>query len=278
MLIGIAVSLGIFWLMCNWLGLPAHVKFNTLLLTEPAPARAIVGVGGALCLSTMLASIFVGRLRHDAGLLCAAFGLAMVAWHGGRMQHVYLDHSEKSIFLTMAIETVVLYAIVSVAWMILRIGKSRGLLSDRLKLTTVKEESLSQKLWATLMQAVVMGVMLKLLMQSDDKLQALLSIGAAAYIGSLIAHQMIPTQPSTWFWAAPGLLAVVTYLFSYLFPDTTHLSIGYPTGPLSQLLRAAPIDYASAGTIGSLLGYWTRQQSHAIAAESEDQDETATAM
>jgi hypothetical protein len=56
-------------------------------------------------------------------------------------------------------------------------------------------------------------------------------------------------------------LGLFGYLAAWLFPPTG-IEVGRPGlagGFLAALARPLPLDYASAGTGGALLGYWMRR-------------------
>ena len=82
-----------------------------------------------------------------------------------------------------------------------------------------------------------------------------------------------PTRPSVWFWIGPSLVGIIGYLFAYSAATDSQWLIGVAEPSLGEasLAYALPLDYAGAGTAGSLIGYWMsrRWQEHREAAENE---------
>jgi hypothetical protein len=118
--------------------------------------------------------------------------------------------------------------------------------------------TLSQKLMATGIQVLVMGLLEQLLIQSDLKAQALAGCGIAAFVGVLVAYMIFPLPSGIWYWIGPTILAVFSYVAAYLSPDG--LNVGEIHGWAAAMVRPTPLDYAGLGTAGALVGYWASRR------------------
>jgi hypothetical protein len=154
----------------------------------------------------------------------------------------------------MTFELILLFLGIGVAWLILFKGSRAGWLPA--EPIVVEHEPLDQKLLALLMHVIVMIVAMLLLCRSDQKPQTLAAVAIAAYVASLAAHQFVPIQPSGWFLAGPLVVGLIGYIAQY-FNAGNWWMIGDPMGYFSALARPLPLDYASLGVAGTLLGYWT---------------------
>jgi hypothetical protein len=147
---------------------------------------------------------------------------------------------------------------------------SSGLLpSERPLGEADREEPLDQKLLAAVAQVVVTMIVMMLICQSDAKIQTLASVGIASYVAALVAHYFIATGPSAWFCVGPLVVGLIGYISQYLSPSDW--MIGDVHGVFAALARPLPLDYASLGTAGALMGYWTSRQWHRERLESDQE-------
>jgi hypothetical protein len=82
---------------------------------------------------------------------------------------------------------------------------------------------------------------------------------AAAFIGSFAgsaaAHSIFATGPRSWYWLPPLVLGAVSYALAGMSPPAG-IDIADPRGPFIGLVRPLPLDYASAGVAGAVMGHW----------------------
>lgn len=71
----------------------------------------------------------------------------------------------------------------------------------------------------------------------------------------MIAYKYSPVPSSIWYWAGPLMVGLVGYLLVFTGQDP-QLVVGNPSGTFAALARPLPMDYASVGPAGALLGYW----------------------
>jgi hypothetical protein len=102
---------------------------------------------------------------------------------------------------------------------------------------------------------------MSLLSRTDAKLQTLASVGISSLLAAIGAQYFSPVNASPWLWAGPFIVAVIGYLSSYFSP--AGFETGRVSGYFAALARPLPLDYASSGVAGALLGYWSGLKRHA---------------
>ena len=85
---------------------------------------------------------------------------------------------------------------------------------------------------------------------------------ASVFLGGLVASGLVESSfrsPSggRWYWIAPLAVGVIGYLLAAVQNPGWAQSVRILDGTLAPLARPLPLDYASAGMFGTLLGYWT---------------------
>ena len=109
---------------------------------------------------------------------------------------------------------------------------------------------------AVVAQIAITGAIVLLLAATDGKKQVLVSAFLGGLIGAALADYAAPhRQAVRWYWIGPMAVAVIGYLLAYL--NSTPSTNGLPMGAFAALARPMPLDYASMGAAGTLLGYWT---------------------
>jgi len=243
-------------------GTPSEPGFAGSILRDRSGIFGLVGLGASLVACTVLASAFVGRVRYEAGLFCSCIGLAMVSIRAGGVRPVLQDAGGASVFMTLAIESAVLFAFLAGAAYVIHLLSRRGLVSVDSVLETDKDVTLVNKILATVTSAGLIVVLTSLLAQSDDKGQVLASVLVASLVGVIGGHALFPTRGSVWFWTAPLLASIFGYAHAaYTATPSVYLTGLAPT----NLSRALPLDFASVGCAGAIFGYWTaRRWKHAV--------------
>jgi hypothetical protein len=253
------------WLAGRWFGIPAHPGYEMSLMLQPTPAAALLLTGIAICAATAIATVIAGSIRFDAGLFGASVGLVALANRGGPMRYVMQAAPGRGTFLSLAVELVLLGGMLGTAWfglwLLYRGGRLQG---DALRDGLLdRPHSLTDHLLALGTQAGSMAVMVMLLARTDDKKQVLAAVCVASLLATLLAYAVSPTRPSVWFWAGPIVVGVLGYLSAYWAWGTSDPVVwksGQGGGLLAPLARPLPLDYASLGTAGAILGYWTSRQ------------------
>ena len=264
LLSGIALALGVIVATSKLFHVPAHREFGGSLLHEPSPIVAFVVVGTALVGCVVLCTLVAGRVRFDAGLFCAAVGAVALTARSGTVGDVLRARTAAgggaTVFVTFAAELVLLYALLGLAWSVLwMLHRQDYLKADQFRDGVEDTEDPAWiKVGALLMQAGVMALFMLLLAQTDSKTQVVWAVGISAYVGTIASYYVYPVSPSAWLWTGPMLVGLAGYVLAYFNLDVNDAA--WRTGQLrftfAALARALPLDYATAGTAGAVMGYW----------------------
>jgi hypothetical protein len=108
-----------------------------------------------------------------------------------------------------------------------------------------------------------MAVLVALLARTDEKKQVLAAVALGSFLATLLAYSVAPVRPATWFWIGPVVVGAFGYVaasFAWRNASPVEWKTGMGGGILGALARPLPLDYASLGTAGALLGYWISRQ------------------
>ncbi|CAN5668640.1 hypothetical protein BH09PLA1_BH09PLA1_29670 [soil metagenome] len=274
-----AISFTMFWFLGSWFNIPGHRGFNASLLAQSGAVVNVLLVAIAVVVSVVFCTLVAGSVRTDAGLFCTALGLMALSLRSGPMRYTLFD-AGRSVFFALAVELFLLLAILSAGWIVVIFMRNLGLSRQVDRDFQPTQEDFTQKILATAIQAISTLALVSILCRTDQKAQALASVGVASMVGSIVAMLIAPTRPSIWYWPGPLLVGLLGYVWASLNPGL--LSIGQPAGYFASLARAVPLDYASAGTAGAMLGYWfgrawTSEQEESAASEASEVPEAPMA-
>ncbi|HZN67918.1 MAG TPA: hypothetical protein VFB66_21715 [Tepidisphaeraceae bacterium] len=262
LLTAMAVSCTLFWLSGRTFGIPEHVGYEDSLALQPSALLDMLVTGVTLLVCTALSTAIVGTVRFEAGLFAGAVGLTALSVRGGPVRYVLQEAGAPRIFLAMALELVVLYGFLGLAWLGLwrlhRAGRLAGdETHDGLK---DREHPLNDRLYALGTQVGAMLLLMLFFTRTDEKKQVLWAVFLSSYLATLLAYAMSPVRPSAWYWCGPLVVGAFGYVAAYLkwrgMDDAVHWRAGIGEGFWAPLGRPLPLDYASLGTAGALLGYW----------------------
>jgi hypothetical protein len=243
------------WLAAG-LHVPAFPGYSMSLVQQPSAAVAILVTAIGFVLCTFLSALISGRVRHDAGLWCAAMALIALSARGGPVRFVLMSASGPSVFWRLAAEILLFGAILALGALVQDILVRYRLLRTDSEMNRLEAPSSAQQgILATIIGAVIAIVIMLILCQSDRKLQVVIAVWVASFVGALAGYHLFPTKPVGWFVAIPLLCGLVGYVANY-FTDPSGWVIGEPRGFLAALARPLPVDYAGAGSAGAITGYW----------------------
>ena len=237
------------------MGVPTVPGVSPLLLNDGVMSLAIA-VGVSLIVGVLGLFAF-GKVRCDAGIIAAASSLVPLRFMTGPMRIDYIDRPVSSTLYQAAIELAILALplvvihLLSVA--MLKSGRARTD-ADGDGLENVSETN-DQRLLATFCAFTTGAFLLMLMMHTDATRQAAISLLIASAVGSAIAFRFIPAVGGVWLWTSPILAGLIAYVWTAV-AGTDNLPIGEPTGFFGALARAAPLDFACMGVLGSLYGYY----------------------
>ncbi len=243
-------------------GIPPLRSFDGSLLRQDMLVHIVaVALGVAICI--LAGTFLAGAVHFEAGVFSAAIGLIALSLRSGTVGSVLQDAgASPSVFMTFAVELGILAAVMVGGWYLqLAMGRSKIFaLVDRGSDTSASDQRTGvaqsgEIAIAVAAHIVATGVLILLLAQTDSKNQVIAAVGLASLISAFSVHNGFPIRPSIWFWLGPFVLGIAGYIIANLaqYPG---IGIGHPQGMFAALARPLPLDYAGAGTAGSILGYW----------------------
>ena len=169
--------------------------------------------------------------------------------------HIFLNSGgTPAVMLGMVGELLLLFALIGAAWLSIWRMKQSGRLrggpdyndSDTRPAVVVS---------AVILQSLLMLVLCLVLVPYDAKSQALVSVGLAAFLATALSVRSASAGSiGPWMWLGPAIGPAVGYLLAYSLP--TGLATANLAHPLAAVGHALPLDYASAGTFGAVVGFW----------------------
>jgi hypothetical protein len=267
MLLGMAASIAVFLIISHLFGIPDCAGFGGSLLAQSSPVVSVLVVAVTLLGCVLLSTLIAGTVRFDAGLLCGVVGMAAISVRSGTMGDVLRQSTGvgPTVFIHFALELVVLYALVAVAWSLLwGLHVGGHLKADEFRDGVEDtDEPAPFKISALAMQAGVMALFVLLFGQTDAKAQVFAAVGISAFLGACAAYYMYPISPSPWLWVGPMVVGIAGYALAYFSVGASEeWKTGELTFSLAPLARALPLDYATAGPAGAILGYWMSRKWH----------------
>ena len=204
-------------------------------------------------------SIVLGRIRPGIGVFAASFGLAAISVRGGTVSSVLRDLGATTTYGMFLGETVVLAAIAAGAMLLSRFLAPLPPLAN---LQDDQPAKATDKLLSVGLQTAITLVLVLVLGQSDVKGQALAAVGIASLVATLVADNSLPVGFTPLAVMAPFAAALVGYSWALT-------AAGGSSDPANSLVMALPLDYASFGVAGTMLGHW---MTHQWREESEDEE------
>lgn len=248
------VCFAMFYMAARLLRVPPAPGQSVSLLQQSGAMLDLVVVLVVLIFSALIGSVIAGSIRRDAGLVAACLGLMAISVRGGTMAAVLQSATSPGVYSSMAVETVLLYLFVVLAYFALApLRSSHYLPPDSVRdfVEPMENEPLGNKLLATTAQVMGMLILMLLLAQSPDKVQSLAAVFLASLIATAAAHTAFPVEGSIYFWIGPGIVALVGYVYAAASPGAWLIGV-----PANALASPLPLDYAAAGPAGAIMGYW----------------------
>jgi hypothetical protein len=234
------------------LGWPTFARQEASVLASAAPMMGIAAVVVSLAVCTPLGTLLARRLRFDAGMFTAAIGLAALSVRGGPVSGALRSTANPRLYLTLALESVMLLGLLGLGWQWLDLFRRWGWVQPEPSDDSERARPpLAQQAMACLVQATVTALLILLLAQSDAKKQIMAAVAVGSLLGGIAAHQTFSVAPSAPFWIGPSLTAIAGYVWALKAPGRWAIGI-----PANALASASPLDYASLGTAGAIMGYW----------------------
>jgi hypothetical protein len=266
LLMAMVLSYLAFYWVSRTADIPHHRGYEISVLQQPGSIGKLALIAVVFAGVAALASVVTGLVRFDAGLLVAGVGLMAVSLQGGTMRDVlFWAEGSPRVFPMLAGELALLMLPIGAVWWVTWRLWERGTLKTMEldpaldKPPTQAKEAQSLLLRRRLIHLLIQtgGTMLGVLLivRSDDKGQVLAGVWLAAFFATGWAqHAAGAATTGPWLWIGPTLAGVIGYLIAWL--DPAGANIGQLSGDLGALARPLPLDYASMGTAGAVLGRW----------------------
>ncbi len=268
LLVAVAVDCAIFGLGSRWFGVPVLPGFDGSILEQPHPVAAFFIIAVLLLIALLVGTVLAGAVRFEAGLFAATLGLAAISERCGTMQSVLLETGgNDAVYISMIVHLIIFAAFVVGLWTLLwLLGRVSAVPGDPTapREADQTETTVVSRLTAAVTQIVATAIFMMFLCQTETKNQALASVAIASFLGAVIAYKYSPVRPSIWYWIGPMIVGLIGYILAAT-GQAANLAIGSPTGTFAALARPLPIDYASVGTAGAILGYWMMRKKAAAA-------------
>jgi hypothetical protein len=245
---------------------PLHEGMNGSVFQQPSLATPLLGLATAMIVSFVAAWVLAAKVEPEIPLACAALSWVPFAYNGGPMFYVVTADGTNKVFLSLLIETLILFAMLLAMWGVSRLvlpAENKPLVVDKTKLDDpeddpTREEPLDQKLLAGLCCAILFAFIMLVVCRTDARQQAMFSTLVAGFGGSWLAHRFIAARPSIYFVLGALVVPIAGYATAYF--TATELAIGDPKHYFAALTRALPLDYASMGVAGAIWGYVSRRE------------------
>jgi hypothetical protein len=250
-----------FWTAARMFHIPPYPGVDASLTVGSSFLLPFIVIGVVMAVSVLIGTAVAGMVRFNAGLLTACLGLSALSFRGGDTRHSIFTAlsllGPDRIFLRYFFELLILSIMIGAAWYILRNLYTAGKLRDRETASMRDNETIDTIAESSSLAAqfIVTGLLVMLLAQSEAKQQVMAAIFIASFAGSAIAHTSSPTGPRSWYWLPPLLVGLFGFLLAQFFTPT-----GLPAadfrGSFAGLYRPLPLDYASMGPAGAIIGHW----------------------
>jgi hypothetical protein len=251
--IGSAVCVGVCLGVARLFGVPHEPGFNGSLLSGYSPVMSILAVAVATAVAVIPAVAFGVFVGVEGALFCLAVGVAGLAGECGSVRSVLQYSPDGHPLIVMAIETVILTAIVHAGWLVVAWGSAA--LRQRSGVEKTVADPVDASPWmGVLVQIAVTGVCAMVLIQTDRTSQAIGGLSVAVIVGVAGAYLSSDITAGVWYWFTPAAVGVIGYALAWSGGART------PTGDLqgwgAALARPTPLDYAAVGVAAAVFGRW----------------------
>jgi hypothetical protein len=239
-------SLVAIFLLGAWMAFHGLWGGNRIVGTLMSPAQeplTMLMAGSGLLVVMLLAGFQVRPPRQDLALIVLGGILAAVTLNGGAINTLWSSQQHAAITSSTA-QTILLFATLLFGWSVIRRTRIAGSLDNAEPIVA------SDVALAVFAQASAMSAMMILLSHWHSKGECLAVIAFSSCLATMLAYWMAPLRSSLCFWLSPFAVALFGYLCAAASAQGIHVSM------LMALARPMPLDYASMGTIGAMLGFW----------------------
>ncbi len=261
LLTGSILCFAAFWFSAAVFRIPFYPHYQSSLFLHSPFVLPVLIIAVVMAVSVAIGTAIAGMVRFNAGLLTACLGLSALSFRGGHPRQTLLwslsvlDQSQ--IFTRFFLELLILSVFLGAAWYVLRNLYTAGKLRDRE--TPIMNEGdpgqLPGEISSLGVQFVLTALLIMLIAQTDAKQQAMAAIFIGSWGASAFAHTFFPTGPRSWYWLPPLLVGLAGYLLAFAVTPAGLTTADF-RGSFAGLYRPMPLDYASMGPAGAIIGHW----------------------
>jgi hypothetical protein len=258
-------GLGLFWLAGPTVN-PSGERLDAFSMFEGGSALYRVAQIVVLGLAAEAAGAVIAPFPPVFGALFGiAGGVLWLSLRSGPAFAIFWAYPDGRLFGELAAGMLILALLLAAGFLVNRqMGRLlKGLLTpnepEEMPMTPNEEKSVVQRLWAAALNVVGAAILLKLTLATAERGQVIFALIASFYCSTVFAHQVSSCRHAYVYLVGPPLVALAGYVLAlagvYLAGQP------FPLSPANLapnfLVRALPIDYASAGTLGVLMGLVT---------------------
>ncbi|HSU68272.1 MAG TPA: hypothetical protein VLJ39_15445 [Tepidisphaeraceae bacterium] len=257
-LLASALSLLLFWFGGAIVHLPSEPGYSAGVLQQPGWVLDLICVYVLLAATVVIGSVIGGRFWYFAGLFAGVTGLMAISLRGGPMRYVLFDAASRAntrgVFLQLLVEQCLLFAPVAMIWSVFW-RRYEAATSKPEATDDVLKPPAAPPILGVAVQIIVTGFIVWLLAATDAKKQVLVGVFLGGLGGAIAADNISPhPKAAAWYWIGPFIVGAIGYALAYV--NAPGWTTGSPFGMFASLARPLPLDYASAGCAGVLIGYW----------------------
>ncbi|HWE03329.1 MAG TPA: hypothetical protein VG326_13045 [Tepidisphaeraceae bacterium] len=232
---------------------PSEPGVQGSLAQPPSSLGAFLVAIVLLAVCATVGTVALHRRWSMAGLMTATAGLAVWSVRGGTMTYVLFRADDSGagarVFFELLGELIVFFGAIGAIWNL--IWKRH----EEPRLGEDPTEPGRSALLAIVAQAVLMAIFVLILVVTPQKKQVMAGVFLAGLFSTAVAEQFFADRTAgRWYWIGPlaaGAFGYIVNSFSVAGMETGDLN-----GSFAPLARVLPLDYASLGCAGALLGYW----------------------
>jgi hypothetical protein len=264
------LSIVLVWQVTAYLGIPPIARLQGSLIEQPQPPVAFVAAGVLYFLAVFIGILIAGRSWFFAGIFTGAIAMATLSVRCGTMHYVLSNaaaHGDtKRIFLKLLAELCLLFVPAALAWTFFwrrfsAAAPARSTAED--EEAPKPEDNAGSIFGAIVAQIVITGLLVLFLGVTESKKQIAISVLVGSFSGTALAEYLFPSRKAAaWYWLAPFLVGAVGYVAAFL--NAGDAPVATAQGALANLAHATPLDWAGAGILGMLMGYWAGGERPAI--------------
>jgi hypothetical protein len=216
----------------------------------------MVMAGSGLIVVMLLAGFQVKPPRQDIAVVVMSLALAACSFWGGEINTLWSAQQHSAITSATA-EAILLFASLLFGWSALRRTTAVG------SIGSLEAELPADLSLAAFAQVSVMCALMILLSHWHTKGECLAVIAFSSCLATMLAYWMAPLRTGLCFWLSPLVVALFGCLCATINQQGIHV------GMLLALARPLPLDYASMGPMGGMLGFWIARSASRIAWTAE---------